>query len=470
MKPAFILVAVICIPALAFSTTIYVPDDYATIQQAFDAAVNGDTIIVRAGTYFENIDFKGKAINVVSEQGATATVIDGNQIGAVVNACSNEGPDSVLNGFTVTNGYGVSDGGGIFCNNSNPTITNNIISGNTAKWGGGGISCNDSSSPTITNNTIAGNSADMGGGIHCSYYSSPTITNNTITGNSTAWRGGGIHCDLSSPIITNNILSGNSADFGGGIFSGSSSPSITNNTISGNTAAEFGGGIMSYFISSPTITNTILWDNDASEGPEIWIGYGTWPSSLTISYSNVKGGQESVYVFPNCILNWGTGMIDADPLFVDSDNDDFHLTFPSPCKDTGDNLAVTEANDFEGDPRIAYGTVDMGAEEFYTHLYWTGDAAPGGNVEIKLVGLPGTSPVVLWVGSGVLGAPISTKYGDWYLQFPLLANVGLGSIPVPDGVYILPLTFPPDTPTPLSLPCQAGIGVELTNLSVMNVQ
>ncbi len=454
-------------PVIAISANLKVPSQYTNIQDAIDAAVNGDTVLVAPGTYVENIDFKGKAITVTSSGGAVMTTIDGNQAGSVVLFNNGEGPDSVLEGFTVTNGN-VKYGGGIFCNNSSPTITNNTITGNAAQWGGGGISCEDSS-PVIRNNTIAGNLADMGGGIHC-YYSFPTITNNTITGNATAWRGGGVHCSYSSPAIKNNTLFGNSADFGGGIFCEHSSPSVMNNTISGNTAADFGGGIMSYFISSPIIMNTIFWGNDALEGPEIWIGYGTWPSSLDISYSNVEGGQALVYVYPNCTLNWGDGMIEADPLFVDQANGDCHLTYPSSCKDTGDNLAVTEPTDFEGDPRIAYGTVDMGADEFYTHLYYTGDATPGGTVELKLVGLPGTSPVVLWVGSGVLGAPIPTKYGDWYLQYPLLANVGLGSIPVPDGVYILPFTFPPDTPTPLSLPFQAGIGVELTNLSVMHVQ
>ena len=86
-------------------------------------------------------------------------------------------------------------------------------------------------------------------------------------------------------------------------------------------------------------------------------------------------------------------MIDTDPLYADNANKDFHLTWNSPCRNTGDNSAVTECHDIERDPRIAFGTVDMGADEFYTHLYWTGDATAGGNIEVKLVGLPGTSPV-----------------------------------------------------------------------------
>ena len=58
------------------AATIYVPDDYPTIQGAINAAVDFDTIIVRPGTYVENIDFAGKAITVKSEDGPDVTVID----------------------------------------------------------------------------------------------------------------------------------------------------------------------------------------------------------------------------------------------------------------------------------------------------------------------------------------------------------------------------------------------------------
>jgi hypothetical protein len=161
-------------------------------------------------------------------------------------------------------------------------------------------------------------------------------------------------------------------------------------------------------------------------------------------------------------------MIDADPLFVDSANNDFHLTYPSPCKDTGNNSAVTEPYDFEGDPRIAYRTVDMGADEFYTHLYWTGDATPGGNVELKFVGLPGTTPVDLFFGTGVLDPPWKTKWGDWYLIFPIIGPITMPSIPA-TGVSIVPGTIPGIFPSPVSIPMQSLIGAELTNLCVLEV-
>jgi hypothetical protein len=229
-----------------------------------------------------------------------------------------------------------------------------------------------------------------------------------------------------------------------------------------------------YWVGNLTVTNTILWNNDAPEGPEIWMGTISKPSNLTISYSDVEGGQSSVYVDPGCILNWGSGMIDADPLLVDPTNGDFHLTFISPCKDTGDNTAVTDSIDYEGDMRIAYGTVDMGADEFYTHLYLMGDTTPGDNIDLKFVGLPGTTPVSLYIGTGVLDNSIPTKWGEWWnewwLEFPIVGPIAMGFIPSPDGVFVWSAVLPPDIPGPYSIPMQAFIGDSLTNLCVMDVE
>ena len=207
--------------------------------------------------------------------------------------------------------------------------------------------------------------------------------------------------------------------------------------------------------STPKVTNCIFWEN---------ISGGTSPKEIynvssnpTVTFCCIEGGYS------------GTGNIDQDPELVDPYDGDFHLTCPSPCKDTGSNSVVTEPTDFEGDLRTAYGTVDMGADEFSTHLYWTGDATPGGNGTLKFIGIPGTSPVQLFLGSGVMDPPMTTAYGDWCLQFPLFFQMQLGSMPS-SGVLPLPFTLPPDTPAPFSLPFQGGIGMELTNLSVMVVE
>jgi len=163
-------------------------------------------------------------------------------------------------------------------------------------------------------------------------------------------------------------------------------------------------------------------------------------------------------------------MIDSDPLYVDVANDDYHLTYQSPCKDTGDNTAVTELTDFEGDSRIANGAVDMGADEFYTHLYYTGDATPGGTFTLNFIDIPGTTPVIIWISLSVLEPPFySKKYGYFYLKPPLLPEIYLGVIPTPTGVLSFSQPLGPNFPI-MDIPMQALIGKKLSNLCVMEVK
>jgi hypothetical protein len=126
------------------------------------------------------------------------------------------------------------------------------------------------------------------------------------------------------------------------------------------------------------------------------------------------------------------------------------------------------AEDFDGDPRIAYGFVDMGADEFHTHLYYKGEAAPGNNIEIKLVGLPGTAPVGLFLSFFVTEPPWKTKWGDFHLQWPWWLFY---MPPMPsNGVLSLPGVLPTLPPAPYDLYLQAIIGSELTNLCIVQVE
>jgi hypothetical protein len=200
-----------------------------------------------------------------------------------------------------------------------------------------------------------------------------------------------------------------------------------------------------------TIANSILRGNVPHQ-----IDYAGDPR---VYYSNVQGGWP------------GSGNIDQDPAFVDASNGDFHLTHPSPCRNAGDNGFIFIQLDFEGDPRIAGGLVDMGADEFYTHLYVTGSKTPGGSIEGKLVGLPGTSPVGLFFGSGVLDNPVQTAWGFFRLEHPWFL---VPLIPIPgDGVLMLPASIPLSPAAPYDVPMQALIGLtstSLTNLEVLEVR
>jgi parallel beta-helix repeat protein len=273
-------------------------------------------------------------------------------------------------------GYEFAAGGGIYCSYSSPTIEDNSISGNSALDWAGGIGLYGSST-TIVGNTIMGNtSGRIWGGIG-SWLSDPIIMGNAITGNIAAVEGGGIGCWEYSAIIEANIITGNRADVlsggieigvgsfsisnniitnnvvsstgGGGILLYYASTTMNNNTIADNSAELYGGGLLCMDSCVVTIANTIFWNNTAATGEEICIGYYDpiqIPSTLTISYSDVEGGQSSVFVDKGCTLNWGGGMIDADPLFGSLHGFDYLLRQGSPCIDAGDPMIEDGLSDW----------------------------------------------------------------------------------------------------------------------------
>ena len=229
------------------------------------------------------------------------------------------------------------DGGGIYCfSESNPIIEGNIISGNTCFSRGGGIYC-ETCSPIITNNVITENSG-YGGGIYC-YNTDAAIDNNIVSENFSSLDGGGIHCYFARPVLRHNQIVGNVAVNNGGAIYCSLRSKITliNNTISRNVGCN-GGGIYCYRESKVTMINAITWADsaDGGVGPEVYLSSSFAPCTLTISYSDIDGGESSIHVEPGSQLFWGEGNLEIDPLFVDMWSADFNLRWRSPCIDRGD--------------------------------------------------------------------------------------------------------------------------------------
>jgi parallel beta-helix repeat protein len=336
-------IALLVLTSMVHATVWYVHPDstFNCVQDCLDSCTTGDTVLVGPGVYYESIVWPNiQGIHLVGELGPDTTIIDGDSLGRVISISAGVDSVTLIGGFTIRNGYltGTYDhGAGIYCENSSPTITNNIITGNRVSGAalgggiaclgtsspiitgniilengggahdgvrGGGIACSDNSAPFITGNDISGNYATVaGGGIYCVYNSMPTITNNTIADNSTGecmcgWIGGGIACDYgSAPVITANTIIGNYANFGGGIGGDSSEPFIDSNNITGNTG-YCAGGIYSQGSSSTISNNTV--SNDTA----VWDGGGIYcyQSSPTLT-----GNIVSENVIP--LTGLGSGIV-----------------------------------------------------------------------------------------------------------------------------------------------------------------
>lgn len=373
------------------------------------------------------------------------------------------------------------EGGGIYYNldiDAPLIIEHNLIVNNRALHGGG-ISGWDAALTCKNNVFIENNAAEVGGAIYLRR-GNHQITSNRFVGNIAGNSGGGIFMEVQLgkggkqyfSLLVNNVMENNSTTLNGGaICSHNLDLELVNNTICNNSTSFIGcGGGLYAQAANAEIVNTIFWNNPSLEGAQVGLGNFLDPSVLIIYHSLLEGGEAGVHVEHGSTLHWGVGMIDADPHFVDAANNDYHLTYPSPCLNAGAGSVVTESIDMEGDPRIAHGIVDIGADEFHTHLYFTGDATPGGAIEGKIVGLPDTWPVGLFLGSGMLENPIQHAWGEFWLKEPWWAYP---LIPMPaSGVLVMPFTIPLNPPAPYEISLQALVGKgpgALTNPCMLTV-
>ncbi len=272
--------------------------------------------------------------------------------------------------------------GAMYNYESNPTVTNCDFIGNSAYYAGG-VYVRADSNATFTNCTFTGNFGDSkGGGIYNKGIT--TLTSCTFTGNTGEFRAGGMNNE-GTATLTNCTFRGNAASAsngnGGGISTFSGSSTLKNCTFNGNFASFYGGGaycqnanltminctftknsvgrhgkaLATNYASQVQLTNCILWDG----GDEIYdLAGGSGPSTITVTYSDVKGGFS------------GTGNIDTNPCFVTGPLGDYYLSQiaagqaeNSPCVDAGSDTAtnlgmdvLTTRTDSSGDK----GIVDMG--------------------------------------------------------------------------------------------------------------
>ena len=380
------------------------------IQQAIDAAFSGDRVVVSNGVYasgavaiygMSNRLAVTKPLTVVSVSGPNVTIVQGYQVpggtnGAAAIRCVYLTNGAVLSGFTLTSGatqtsgdlYNQQSGGGAWCESTNAVMTNCVISGNSAYYDGGGIFVG-----TLNNCTLTGNSAYVGGGAVV-----VTLNNCALTGNSANTGGAAYGC-----LASNCTLRGNSGSSGGGAFAGT----YNNCTLTGNSASSYGGGAAQATLNNcllatnsavhgggtykATLYNCTLVGNSAStDGGGAYNGV-LYNCTLTGNSANTNAGGAWLANFNNCVVYYnaapqntnyflgrlnnccttplpsvGSNNITVEPLFVNLAGGDYHLSFNSPCINSGNNAYVVSATDLDGNPRIVGGTVDIGAYEYQT--------------------------------------------------------------------------------------------------------
>jgi hypothetical protein len=331
---------------------------YSHLQTAINGANNGDEIKAQSSTYYERIDFKGKNITLRSTEPddwdiVMATVIDAHGIGRGVTFDQDEGETGacVLQGFTIRNGkasgtYPQGHGGGVLCQGSSPTILNCVIENNEADYGGG-LAAISGSNPIIRNCIFEENAATSSSG-----------------------DGGGMVNVSSSPELTNCLFIRNQAPDHAGAFrnvGNGAVPKITNCNFIDNEAGV--GGAIQVTSGGPICTNCIFWGNQAAYyGDQIHNGAGSSPS---FSYCDIQDKDGAGVFNDEASTPTYENNIDADPLFADPSNDDYHLKSTtgrwdgstwvtdsaiSPCVDGGD-----PSSDYSSEPPPNGDRINMGA-------------------------------------------------------------------------------------------------------------
>jgi hypothetical protein len=357
-------IAALMIPVSLRASVINVPAGQPTIQAGVDAASNGDTVLVAAGTYTGagnfNIDTDGKSITIKSAGGAAATIIDmtGASSNSPQHAFDIHGGETVtISGFTIKNGYFAN--GAITVADSNVTITQCIFTANKSVSYGGAL-------------TIIQNNASVTVTVQQSQFINNTAGDQT----SNSGLGGAIEALVNSPNgvetvnIVNSIFVGNTASYDGGAIDisgfGATSPTvtITNSSFSGNNANGFVAngsgfpapgighmpGAIDSFQGAVTISNSLVWgDMTSTEYSTLNDPATSGGGSVSIAQSDVQGGFA------------GTGNFTANPLYVDQANGDLRLLYNSPAIHLGTTIGAPSV-DLLGNSRGA--NPDVGAYQY----------------------------------------------------------------------------------------------------------
>ncbi len=271
-----------------------------SLREAIAAANPGDTIDIPAGLFTVQSSLIISMDLTLTGVGASQTVIQADASPNVANygVFMVMGGNVSISNVTIRHGGGLVGGGVNIMGNpfsTSLTITESIVSDNSAITGGAGIAnaaiLNIISSDISDNHTTA--PFALGGGVF--NFGTLNILNSTIAGNQADF-GGGIFVSFGDVAITNSTLRDNQAVDGAGIYNEFSVLNVTNSTVSGNTAVTSGGGVFNTSIGTVNLNNATIAFNIAYDGGGVFNGFG----GPVITQNSIIAGNVDDAGQPDC--------------------------------------------------------------------------------------------------------------------------------------------------------------------------
>jgi hypothetical protein len=270
LRPVVLSVVVLVLPVPLHAATLTVDDSggatYTRIQSAVDAAHDGDTILVRAGTYAEAVEVDGLSLTITGA-GSSSVLVQG---GSASSALTIDGGASItLSGLELTGSQR-----GLTVRQSVVVASDLLVDGNSTAGSGGGIGVFEGSDLTLTDSEVSGNEAE------------------------TVYSGGGLYVDASSLTLTRCDVTGNDADQGGGLYAEGSDVALVDSLFDGNTARSHGGALRLRGGSTLTASGSTLSSNSSGGrggGAAFEDSDGTW-SACTVGDNVSSSGGGGLYL------------------------------------------------------------------------------------------------------------------------------------------------------------------------------